>query len=246
MPSQPLYMRLYENLLTSIGAGEYAPGARLPTDQELAAANHVSVITVRQALSLLKGRGLIDRWPRRGTFVSKDLVRRIGRDLSGFAPEIERDWERMQVKVLQVDRVVAEGWMTEALGLLGPSQQLSHVRRLRIVAGTPTLCADHYLKERYDLQDLADSGRWLFFRSYLMEKHQILAARSTSTLQAVAATEEMADLLGTPVDAPLLYVRRVYFGFNGDPLECHAVYARTERWSYHVDARLSGEETASY
>src|SRR3989440_4884559 len=50
--------------------GRLSAGARLPTDEELAAMYQISRDSVRQALALLANEGLIERVQGRGTFVS--------------------------------------------------------------------------------------------------------------------------------------------------------------------------------
>jgi GntR family transcriptional regulator of arabinose operon len=51
--------------------GRLSAGARLPTDEELAAMYQISRDSVRQALALLANEGLIERIQGRGTFVSQ-------------------------------------------------------------------------------------------------------------------------------------------------------------------------------
>lgn len=65
----PLHQQLYEHLRAQIDSGVLAPGARLPTETALGSSFAVSRGTVRQALEELGRSGLIERSPRRGTFV---------------------------------------------------------------------------------------------------------------------------------------------------------------------------------
>lgn len=74
-----------DRLITAVAVGEYLPGARLPTERELAATLGVGRMTVRSALARLVDRGVIqtlrgrgggsfvvDQWPPSST----DAVRR--------------------------------------------------------------------------------------------------------------------------------------------------------------------------
>ena len=62
-----------EWLLDRIESGDLAPGARLPSTDGLAAELGVGRKVIQQALAGLSERGLLDRAPGRGTFVSKSL-----------------------------------------------------------------------------------------------------------------------------------------------------------------------------
>jgi DNA-binding LacI/PurR family transcriptional regulator len=66
----PLYEQLYRFVLDEIGAGHLAPGARVPSEKELAEQFHVSRITSKRALEKLAQDGLILRARGRGSFVA--------------------------------------------------------------------------------------------------------------------------------------------------------------------------------
>ncbi len=66
----PLYEQLYRFVLAEIDAGHFAPGARVPSEKELAEHFHVSRITSKRALEKLAADGLIQRTRGRGSFVA--------------------------------------------------------------------------------------------------------------------------------------------------------------------------------
>jgi len=74
--SKALYRQLGSRLEAKILSGEFVAGDRLPTTQELATQFGVTVQTAQQGAALLTRRGLIERIPGRGTFVSNRVAAR--------------------------------------------------------------------------------------------------------------------------------------------------------------------------
>ena len=66
-------------LTAAIRAGEYAPGARLPSEKELAERFEVSRMVVREAMSRLKSDELIDTRQGLGAFVAAEPGRGLFR-----------------------------------------------------------------------------------------------------------------------------------------------------------------------
>jgi len=67
--------RLFEQLAEQIKAGRLAPGARLPTEQELTRAARVSRTVVREAVAALRAEGLVVTRQGVGAFVSAEPQR---------------------------------------------------------------------------------------------------------------------------------------------------------------------------
>ena len=65
-----------DRLTAEIASGRLAPGARLPTEQELTAALGVSRTVVREAVAVLRSEGLIETRQGVGAFVVRDVQRR--------------------------------------------------------------------------------------------------------------------------------------------------------------------------
>lgn len=237
MRAVSLYREVYLDLLAGIQAGKYSSGQRLPTDDQLAEQYDVSKITIRQALSILVSEGLVERWPKRGSYVTRDLSGRVARDLSGFADDVEKNRSRIGMKTLAIDFVAASRWVCEALGV-GATEEVTHVRRLRTVAGKPVMLLDHYLLPPPTPEELTDSADWLFFRAYLVKKHGIIPSRYYASVRAIAAGAEVAAALQCSMGNPLLLVRKVLLDISGGPCECTEAYADTEEWTFKASSRL--------
>jgi DNA-binding GntR family transcriptional regulator len=67
----PLYFQLAAALLERLDTGAWAPGARFPSEREIAEAFGVSRAVIRPALELLVGDGAIVREQGRGAFVAE-------------------------------------------------------------------------------------------------------------------------------------------------------------------------------
>ena len=70
-----------EGFTQRILAGEWAPGARLPTESELQEQWGVSRSVVREAMKILASQGLVSVEQGRGTFVAQDDTAALGRQI---------------------------------------------------------------------------------------------------------------------------------------------------------------------
>lgn len=95
----PLHSQLLRQLRNLIFSGQWRPGTRLPSENQLHRHLNISRSTVRQAFSDARHEGLIERIPGRGTFVAEPAPegrqkRLIAFIISDF--ESEREWELLK------------------------------------------------------------------------------------------------------------------------------------------------------
>jgi GntR family transcriptional regulator len=69
----PMYRRIAGDLKAQIESGAIAPGSQLPTELELRSRYDAARNTVRNAIKLLVGQGLVERRPGLGTFAVRRL-----------------------------------------------------------------------------------------------------------------------------------------------------------------------------
>src|SRR5260370_9266794 len=122
-----LSRRLFEQLAEQIKGGRLAPGARLPTEQELTRAARVSRTVVREAVAALRAEGLVVTRQGVGAFVSAEPQR---------AP-FRIDPERMQSldDVLHVMELRL-GVEIESAGLAAERASRAQVRAIAAAFGT--------------------------------------------------------------------------------------------------------------
>lgn len=68
---RPAYRQIADALREQIASGELPPGAQLSSVRQLASEYRITEVIVRRALGLLRGEGLIDSQPGRGSFVRR-------------------------------------------------------------------------------------------------------------------------------------------------------------------------------
>jgi GntR family transcriptional regulator len=122
----PVSRRIADDLRRKIETGELTPGARLPSERELAARYRVARNTAREAARLLAEEGLVVAEHGRGVFVrpAKPLVR-FGNDryspqhratgLSPFLLECARQGRTPRIEVLAIARVLPPEGVAERL-----------------------------------------------------------------------------------------------------------------------------------
>ena len=77
-----LYERIVQQFEMQILGGVLRPGDRLPTEGELGKRFEVSRTTIREAVRVLRDKGMVEIHPRRGTFVT-DQTRQAASDSLG-------------------------------------------------------------------------------------------------------------------------------------------------------------------
>lgn len=100
--------RIREEIAGAIRSGEWRPGDRVPTEQELAARYGCARATVSKALGELAASGLVERRRKAGTFVAQPPVHSAVMTVPDLAELIAARGEAYRWQLLSVDRE-AEG-----------------------------------------------------------------------------------------------------------------------------------------
>lgn len=215
-----------------IAAGEWAPGAALPSEQALAEQHGVAMATLRRALELLAAQGLVERLHGRGTFVRASLT---GAPMLRFFRFGDGSGEVPSSRLVARRKGVASAAAAHALGIAKGSPVL-HLQRVRSLAGQPRLLEEIELPLPL-FQPLADlpAADWddLFYPMYA-RRCGVHVQRATDEIGFATFTAAQAAHLGLPAGHPCARVVRHAFDVTGRCVEWRTTLGDAHAFHYTV------------
>src|SRR5689334_14701743 len=154
-----------DRLTAEIGSGRLAPGARLPTEQEMMAALGVSRTVVREAVAALRAQGLVTTRQGLGAFVASDPQRRPFRIDPEGLQSLEAVIDLMELRMaVEIETAGLAAERATAKQLRGIAQALGAMDRA-IARGEAAIDED-YLFHRA-IADATGNAQFSRFLEYL-------------------------------------------------------------------------------
>ena len=230
----PYYAQLRAILERSMAEGRLAVGDQLPSEAQLCAHYGISRTVVRQALNELTNEGLILRYKGKGSFVAPAKVdEHLAQSLTGLAEEVRGRGEHLTNDILAFERRQPSSHIARILGL-SPGDAVVHLKRLRSIDGEPWNVTETYLPHDVcaPLLDLDMRHRSLY--ATLEQDLGLALAYGRRTIEAAAAGEEHAALLGVRPGSPMLLLKSVAHLRDGRPIEYFLAWHRGDRSRFDV------------
>ena len=210
--ASPLYAQVSDAIRARIVKGVWPIGTQIPTLPSLAQEFDVGIITVRQAVQLLRAEGLLTPIQGRGTFVAAKPPThprmRVETSLAGLAALYRKQAPRL----IPLEESRATPQLTAEDGFAAPSYRL--LRRIHSREKQFTSVISAYIDER--IFKLAPKR----FRTEIvipvlldLKGVQIGSARQILTIST--ADEKAASALNISVSSPVAEVRRVFCAPDG-------------------------------
>jgi GntR family transcriptional regulator len=246
--SKPLYLQIAHRLEEEIRSGRYPVGHRFPAEPRLASSFGVSRLTLRNALTVLEHRGLIDRRPGRqgGTFVREPPVERDLTTFAGFTEQLRRSGFVASSVVHDTGVVAADPEVAESLELDDGDPVIS-IERVRLANGIPVALEHSWFAEA-DFPGLLDWPLDGNLYELLGQRYGRSPTHGREMFEPVLADRRAAKLLDVTTGTPLLLVERVAFDSSRRPVEYSQDLFLGDRtrvvvWSFEVPA---GERLRSF
>lgn len=143
-----LWKQIAERIEAEIVEGRLAPGARLPTEAELAERFGVNRHTLRRALATLTDQGLIEATPGRGTFVREPPLRYPIGPRTRFSEIVSAEGREPGGRVTGSRIEPATPDVAAALRI-APGDEVLRIEMVRDADGVPITVGSHwYVAER--------------------------------------------------------------------------------------------------
>lgn len=229
----PVYTQLKEILKRVLESGEYKPGDRFLSENEVAKHYRVSKATARRAMDDLLREGLIFRVPGKGTFVARQKFVEKLTELVGFTQDMERRGYVPGAKVLQ-KKVVHPPKRVQELLKLEEGEKVFFLERIRYASGEPMALQMAYvpLKLFPGIENICFERESLYAT---FRKFGRAPAWAKQDMEAIVLKDvEQAKLLSTTVGSPGLLSERLTYDLEGNPIEFTITLFRGERYRFTV------------
>jgi GntR family transcriptional regulator len=235
----PKYVRLAQTIQGRIEDGTYAPGTRVPSENQLVQAFGMSRPTVVRALELLKRDGWLESRQGYGTIVRGRPAVVEQKDRRG-SETLARDESRAPGRLVDVAHVPVPARVASALGL--PKRAKVLMRRFLVVEdGEPVELVSSYFPAGLVEGTELDSGEALSgsARAHLEARKQVRFDHVTERVSARLPEPTESELLDLPDGTPVLSVLVIACDASGQALQVSDVLLPADRQELEDTYRLN-------
>jgi GntR family transcriptional regulator len=208
----PAYQRIQGKIRKTIETGGLRPGDAVPSERELARIHDVSLMTARHALASLEHEGAVERRRGVGTFVAAPKIH--FNKLMSYTEQMGSRSLNACSKVL-LARIIDDEQDVNARLALSPKSKVVKIERLRHAGDEPFALETCYLSAaQFSGLIGAPLQRESLFAT-LERNYNIELGYADEEVDATAADQRTAELLGVPKREPLLRIRQVIYSTKG-------------------------------
>lgn len=247
---KPLYSRIQEYIAELILSGKLAPESKIQSEREFSEDLGVSRMTVRRALTELVNEGLLERRHGSGTYVAKPKITYESSELVNYVQAMHRRKIAIASQLLEFSEIVASRRLSELLNIeIG--DPIYRVSVLRLANRVPIIvervffpCIRFPELEEWDLEKSS-------IYDLLTTVYNIKLGRISQTVEAVSATDSIAQQLRVAENFPLLLLARILYKADSiEPIVFSQDFLRSDYAKIHADLDvkelgLSGEDSGS-
>jgi GntR family transcriptional regulator len=210
--ASPLYAQVADAMRERIVKGAWPVGAQVPTLPALAAEFGVALVTVRQAVQLLRQEGLLVPEQGRGTFVRARPETHPQMRVETSLPKLAELYRQLAPRLIPLEEGEATPRIEPGEGT--PAPRYHFLRRVHASDRQLTSVISAYLDDRvFRLAPRRFRNELVI--PVLMDLKSVRIGSARQVLTVSAAGAEAAAALNISVSAPVAEVRRVFCAPDG-------------------------------
>jgi GntR family transcriptional regulator len=235
--NQPAYIRAQKAILELVGAERLAPGARIPSERDMATRLGLSRMTVRQGMENLVRAGVLERDSTNGTRVASLRVVRVMDSHRAFSMSqmVRSAGAQPGSRLLVFAHGRLEAKMADKLNLPAGAAVVT-IRRLRTADGLPICIETSYLPAAavpgLTAEDLTQNAS---LYELLRNRYALHPAVRKSEISVSRIDAEDASLLGVTAGINVLEYRSTVSDADGMALEHVVSVNHPERVVFSTD-----------
>ena len=233
----PKHTQISHWLMEMIQKGRFAVHDRLPPESRLSELFQVNRNTVRQAISDLVAKGLVQKRNGVGSFVIARTIPPVKytlQNISSFTDDMTRMGLVPKTRPIRQSVIEAPPEVAEKL-VLGKERLVILTERLRLGNNIPLVIERSYLpyQEYKPILRMRLTGSLYHL---LTKKFHVDLHRSLQTFRAIALTGKDAKLLGLPSGSPGIFLESVIYDSKNIPVEVLHAFHRGDQYVFEVES----------
>lgn len=230
----PLYYQLKELIEKKIDSGEWKPGEKIPSENELRITYDVSRNTVQKALNELVNEKLLERKQGKGTFVAKPKIDQPLTSFYSFSKVMNDKGMNPKDIILKLEVEKVNYKIAKELQI-GNEENVVKLQRVRTANNEPMIFETSYIPSKLvpDLS-LADMENISLY-DLLESKFGITVSKAIEIFEPVLARKEESQYLDIVAGAPSLLLDRTAYDLKGIPIEFCRSIVRGDRCRFYTE-----------
>ena len=215
----PVYVQIADRLRQKIIDGELNPGDILPSESKICDTYHVSRDTARKSLIKLENDGFIFSRPKVGYFVNTPKH-------ENFSLSFLEQFPGCTTRYRDIHGILPDKRVQEALQIPPTRKVIEFSQITRDPTDRPVAYDVKYIPYERAYPSVESELRFAVFPDITFPRVAPYAYYTELTIQAVAATEDLGEVLLCQAGEPLLLVERIFIQQNGSRIGFALHYSR--------------------
>lgn len=230
MAQEKLFEQVAQAIYQRVQDGVYVSSQKLPSEYDLAEEFQVSRLTVRRAISELIKRNVLIKQKGKGTYIlPQEKIQSGSKGLQGFTEVAKEQGKAPDTQVVLFEKKAnIPNHIAKELEL-NYGDYVYHIIRIRSLDNEPMTMENLYIKECFMRNISEESASHSLFDQI---EENISIAYSNQEIEALLATDELAERLTVSTGSALLKVNSVVYSITSVPIMYDESYYRGDKYTF--------------